>query len=151
MVAAFEQLARERQAGTVTAEFLGRLEVVLAVGAVREPRVLGCLVQRPAQRRRALAGEMPGRAVTVGLVDGDVHAAIANRVTAVLKAPAVAELGDDRDRDQLPDPVVALDQRFAASLPARVRTQLRIQRGDLALERVDHRKRDRDLLSCGFG
>ena len=72
VVAAFEQFASERQARSVTADPLGELQVVVAVGAGREPGALRGLIHRPAQRRRSLAGEMAGRAALVGLVDGDV-------------------------------------------------------------------------------
>jgi tetracycline repressor-like protein len=51
----------------------------------------------------------------------------------------------------LTDPVVRLDQRLGAGLPARVAAQVGIQRVDLALERVEHRHGDRDLLACGLG
>ena len=45
MVAAFEQLAREREAGAVTADSGGELFVIGAVGAVREAGALRCLIQ----------------------------------------------------------------------------------------------------------
>ena len=65
VVAAFEEFAREREAGSVTADPLGGLQVVLAVGAARMPRLLRGFVQRPAERGRSLAAQMPGRAVLV--------------------------------------------------------------------------------------
>ena len=77
VVVAFEQLARERDARAVAADAFGELEVVLPVGAVREAGALRGFIQRPAQRGRALAGEVAGRAVLVGLVDGDVEPALA--------------------------------------------------------------------------
>ena len=89
--------------------------------------------------------------MAVGLVDGDVQAAVADRLAGGGEAPAVTELGKDRDRAQLPDPVVRVDQCLAAGLPARVAAQLTVKRSDLALERVDHRHRDRDLLARGLG
>jgi hypothetical protein len=90
VVAAFEEFAREREAGSVTADPLGGLQVVLAVGAARMPRLLRGFVQSPAQRGRPLAAQMPGRAVCVGLFDGDVQAAVADDVTGVLKLSWVA-------------------------------------------------------------
>jgi hypothetical protein len=75
VVAAFKQLAGERDAGPVATDPLCGLQVVLPVGAGREPGALRGLVQRPAQRGWSLAGEMPGSAVLVGLVDGDVISA----------------------------------------------------------------------------
>jgi hypothetical protein len=60
------------------------------------------------------------------------------------------QLGHDRDRAQLPDPVAGVDQRRAARLGPRVDAQLTGQRRELALERVDHRDRDGDLLARGL-
>src|SRR3954447_21438133 len=65
VVAALEQLARDREAGAVAAEPLGCLEVVVAVGAAVATGGLGGLVERPAQRRRSLAGEMAGGTTSV--------------------------------------------------------------------------------------
>ena len=53
-------------------EPLGRLEVVVAVGRAGAASDHGGLVQRPAQRRRALSTQAPGRAALIGLIDGDV-------------------------------------------------------------------------------
>ena len=92
MVAAFEQFAREREAGAVPADPGGQLLVVGAVGAGREAGALRGLVECPAQRGRSLAGEAPGSAVIIRLVDGDVQAAIADDVAGVLKATDIAEL-----------------------------------------------------------
>ena len=44
MVAAFQQLAREREAGAVAADPFGELLVVGAVGAGREPGALRGLI-----------------------------------------------------------------------------------------------------------
>ena len=57
VVAAFEEFAREREARSVTADPLGGLQVVLAVGAARMPRLLRGFVQSPAQRGRPLAAQ----------------------------------------------------------------------------------------------
>ena len=94
---------------------------------------------------------MPGRAVTVGLIDRDVQAAVADCVTAVGKPPAVTELSDNGDGGQLSDAVIGVDQRLAADLSAGVVPQLSLHGGDLPLEHVDHRERDRDLLTRGRG
>ena len=66
VVAAFEQLARERQAGAVASEPLGGLQEVVAVRRALAAGGLSGLIQRPAQSGRALAGEVPGRAALVG-------------------------------------------------------------------------------------
>src|SRR3954462_14936040 len=78
--AALEQLAREREAGAVAAEALGGLVVVAAVGAAGPAGGLGGLEERPAQRRRALAGEVSGGAALIGLVDRDVQSGVADGV-----------------------------------------------------------------------
>jgi hypothetical protein len=65
VVAALEQLARDREARAVAAEPLGRLEVVVAVGAAVPAGRLGGFVERPAQRGRSLPGEVAGRAALV--------------------------------------------------------------------------------------
>jgi len=78
VLAALEQLACEREAGAVATDPGRQLLVVGAVRARREAGALGRLIQRPAQRRWSLAGEVPGRAVIVGLLDGDIQAGVAN-------------------------------------------------------------------------
>src|SRR5215217_7985576 len=116
------------------------------VGAARAARELGGLVERPAQRRRALARQLPGRAALIGLVDGDVQAGVTHRVPRRGESPGVAELGQDRDRGQRAD-AVARHQRAAARLAAPVGAQLARQRLRLGVQRVDDRQRDRDLLA----
>jgi len=54
VIAAFEQLARDRDARAVAAESLGELFVIGPVGATRAPRRLRGFVQRPAQGRWSL-------------------------------------------------------------------------------------------------
>ena len=54
--AALQQFPREREAGSVAANPLSKLEVVGAVGAGKEPRALRGFIQRPAQRGWSLAG-----------------------------------------------------------------------------------------------
>src|SRR3954451_14660959 len=72
VIAALEQLAGDGQAGTVGAEAGGGLLVVSVVGGARGPWERRCLIERPAQRGRALARQMPGCSALIGLVDGDV-------------------------------------------------------------------------------
>jgi hypothetical protein len=57
-------------------------------------------------------------------VDGDVHAGVAERLARRGETARVAELGEDRDRRQRPDAVVA-HQRPAAGLALGVVAQLR--------------------------
>ena len=66
-----------------------------------------------------------------------------------MKAAGVAQLGEDRDCGQPPDPEDRIDQRAAALLLAGVGAQLLVKRDELEIERVDHAERDRDLLSGG--
>src|SRR6201989_3281031 len=149
VVAAFEQLALEREAAAFPAEPGAQWLVIAAVGAGGESGALRRFVHRPAERWRSLAGEVSGGAVIVGLVDGEVQAAIPGDVAGVLKAADIAELGEDRDRGQRAHSVDLVDQRAAARLFARDRVQLRIERDELEVERVDDRKRDVELLAGG--
>jgi hypothetical protein len=82
----------------------------------------------------------------IGLVHGDVQAGEPDRLARGREPLGVAELGQDRDRGQLPNPELA-QQRFAARLVARERTLPLIQWGQLNVERVDHFQRDGDLLA----
>ena len=82
----------------------------------------------------------------VGGVHGDVQAGEADRFSGGGEAAGVAELGQDRDRRQRADPVVA-HQRLAAGLAACVAAQLLVERRELVIERVDHRQPHRDLLA----
>src|SRR6201989_2841523 len=69
VVAALQKLARDRQARPVTTNALLGLEVVGAVrAALPTARDLRGLIQRPAQRRRPLAGDVSRRAAPIGLV-----------------------------------------------------------------------------------
>ena len=72
MVVAFEEVARDRDAGAVVPESLRGLAVVGVVGGAGAGRGLGGLIQRPAQDRWSLAAEVAGRAAAVGGVHGDV-------------------------------------------------------------------------------
>ena len=90
--------------------------VVVVVGAALMRRVLGCFVERPAQRLRALTGDEPAGASTIRLVDGHVEAAVAHHLFGTGEALAVAELGPHHHRQQPTDPVLAVDQRPTARL-----------------------------------
>ena len=142
-----DQLACEREARAVTAEALGGLLVVGVVGACLAPRGLRGLVERPAQRGRALPGQVPRSPSFVRRVHGDVHPAVADRLARAREPLAVAELSQDHDARQRADPVVRGLQRPTPRLAARVGAQVLIERRDPDLERVDHPKRDRDLLA----
>jgi hypothetical protein len=62
----------------------------------------------------------------------------------------LSQLGQDRDRGQLPDSELA-QQRPAPRLATRERAQPLIQRRELSVKRVDHRHGDRDLLTRRLG
>src|SRR6266545_56064 len=72
VVGASAELAGNREAGAVVVDPLGDLEVVAAVGRAGAGGRLRRLEQGPAQHRGALVREVAGRALLVGLVDGDV-------------------------------------------------------------------------------
>src|SRR6266511_736118 len=80
VVAAAGQLAGHAQGGAVAAQPLLDLGVVGMVGGGGAGGAGGRFEQRPAQHRRALAGQVPGSALAVGCVDGDVQAGVAHRM-----------------------------------------------------------------------
>jgi hypothetical protein len=65
VVAAFEELACDRDACPVAADPLGELFVIGPVGAARATRGLRGFIERPAQRRRSLAGQVSGGSVLI--------------------------------------------------------------------------------------
>src|SRR5262245_22301786 len=94
---------------------------------------------------------MPRRATLVRLVDGDVHPRVARSLSGGGEAPAVAELGEDRDRGQLPDPAVGLVPSFGsgctsavaivAGAPARARCRGRVARASAVPDPPGHARR----------
>ena len=68
---------------------------------------------------------------------------MADGVVGTREAPAVTELGQERGRDDRPDPVELLRQRAAAGLAARERPQPGIDRDELGVDREI-------LLGCGM-
>jgi hypothetical protein len=97
------------------------------VGTARAASELRRLRERPAQRRRALARQVPGRAALIGLVHGDIQAGVTDGVPRGGKAARVTELGEDRDRGERADALVR-HQRSAARLAAPVGAQLARER-----------------------
>ncbi len=89
---------------------------------------------------------MPGGTSLIGLMHGDVQTCEANRVAGGREPTGVSELGQDRDRDQLPDPELP-EPRLAAGLVAREGAQTNVHWSELDVERVDHCQRDGDLLA----
>jgi hypothetical protein len=79
-------------------------------------------------------------------VHADVEAGAAHRLARSRQARHVAELTEDRRRGQLADAVVA-HQRPAPGLAARQPAQRVLERGELLVERLDHRKRHLDPLA----
>src|SRR6266516_5039302 len=145
------ELACKREAGAGVVDPLGDLEVVAVVGradaGARERR----FEERPAQYFGPLMGEVAGRALAVGLVDGDVEAGVADGVVGGGEATRVAEFGEDRGRAHRPDAVQARDQRAAAGLAARKYAELAGKWHQLLVERIDHPQPELDQLSPGRG
>ena len=88
------------------------------------------------------------RAAQIGLMDRDVKARVADRLAREGEPACVAELGEDRDRGQMTDPVET-HQRLAAWLAPGVGTQLLVHRRELGIHRAYHLERDRYLLARG--
>jgi hypothetical protein len=75
------ELAGDGQRGAGVAEPAGlECEVVGVVGAAWAARRQGGLIERPAQLRRALAGELAGAGAAVGAVHPDVDAGQTDRL-----------------------------------------------------------------------
>ena len=125
-------------------------EVVAVVGASGLAGRLRRLVERPAQLRRSLSGQLPQPRVLVGAVHADVEAGAADRLARRRQARHVAELGDDAGRGDRPDAVVA-HQLAAARLAAGKLADVALERGELAVERVDHFQCHLDPLAGGVG
>jgi hypothetical protein len=81
-----------------------------------------------------------GRAPLIGGVHGDVQSSETDSFSRGGEAAGVAELGEDRHRGELADPVVD-HQRLAARLAAGVAAQLLVERRELAVQRIDHGQR----------
>ena len=96
VIGAPAELAGDREAGAIVIDSVGDLEVVAAVGRAGASGRLRRFEQGPAQDRGSLVGEVPGGALLVGLVDGDVEAGVADGVVGRGEAAGIAELGQDR-------------------------------------------------------
>src|SRR6266540_3588552 len=80
VVCASAELAGDREAGAGVVEPLGDLEVVGVVGRAGAGGRHGRFEQRPAQQLGSFVREAAGRALLIGLVDGDVQAGVADGV-----------------------------------------------------------------------
>src|SRR2546425_6422543 len=80
VVGAPAELAGNRETGAGVVEPLGDLEVVAVVGRAGAGGRHGRLAQRPAHHLGSLVRETAGRALLIGLVDGDVKACMADSV-----------------------------------------------------------------------
>src|SRR5439155_25189440 len=149
VVGAPAELAGKREAGAGVVDPRGDLEVVAVVGradaGARERR----FEERPAQHLGPLIGEVAGRALAIGLVDGDVEAGVADGVVGGGEATRVAELGENRGRAHRPDAVQAPAQRAAAGLAARKDAELAGKWCQLLVERIDHPQPELDQLAAG--
>jgi hypothetical protein len=102
--AAPRELAGDRDRGARVGEPAGlERELVGAVGARRPAGCLGRLIERPAQLRRVLPGELAGPGALVGAVHADVEPGAAHRLARGRRARHVAELAEDRRGGQLAD------------------------------------------------
>src|SRR5947209_16844325 len=81
-------------------------------------------------------------------MDRDVKARVADRLARGGEPACVAELGEDRDRGQMTDPVET-HQRLAAWLAPGIGTQLLVHRRELRIQRADHLQCDPYLLARG--
>ena len=121
VVAAAGELAGDGDQGDVGLEALTELPVVGVVGRARPGRVDGGLIQRPAQHRRPLLGQMAAGAFAVRGPHGDVQAGMADGVVGAGEATTVAELFPDGHGEQWADPVVLLQATAAGLVGARWR------------------------------
>jgi hypothetical protein len=92
-------LSRNRERCPLGTKTLADRELVLVVGSGG----LGSLIERPAQHRRALAGEMTLGSLGVRGVDGDVEPGVPHGVRGRGEPARVSHLGPDGDREQTSD------------------------------------------------
>ena len=94
VVAASGDLACDRQRRSSVSETAGFQRVVVGVvGALQARRGLRGFIERPAQRRRSLAGEFPDPAGLIRAVHADVDPGEPHRFARAGHSPDVTELG----------------------------------------------------------
>ena len=84
--------------------------VELVVRAVRATRVLRGFHERPAQAGRALLGQMASAGLLGGVADDRIEASGADDLACAAKPFGVAELRENRAREDRADPVDLLQR-----------------------------------------
>src|SRR5215213_8924125 len=137
-----QDLARDGGLGGVAlaAAALLDVEVELMPWVVRSPRLLGGLDRRPAQHGRAGPRELAGAGLLPGLVDARCQPGVADELAGGREARDVADLAGDRETEQIADPGDR-DQQPDASVGARQRPQLLLDRDQAFVEHPDNRDR----------
>src|SRR5271165_2673694 len=100
-----EDLAGLGDGGAFTALALLDLSVITVVGGGRAGVGLAGLIHRPAQHLRALPGQAPGRAFTVGGPDGDVQPGEPDRLAGGGEPAGAAQPAGHGQRGDRADPV----------------------------------------------
>ena len=94
--------------------------------------------------------EVAGGALSIGLPNGDVEAAVTDGVIGAAEAARIAQFGEDRRRGHRADTVELAGQGTAAGLAAGEGPQRAVDRRKLAVELVEHPQVQVDgLAACG--
>jgi hypothetical protein len=123
-------LARDGERGRVRTVVPAAAEIELVIGAALAAGVLGGLDQSPTQARRPLLGELPAPLLVGGIPDSRVQPSGADDLASAAEPRGVADLGEDRARQDRPDPEDAL-QRLEAVIGLGQPAQLAVQQVDL--------------------
>ena len=103
VVAAAGELAGHRQGGQPGGAPVPGFGVVAVVGAAGRAAHLADSYKRPAHQLGSLPGQVPGGALGLGGLDGDVQPGVADHIIGVGEPAHVAEFGPDRHRGDRPD------------------------------------------------
>lgn len=136
----------DRDTGTLDADALFGREVVGVIGKGYSPGGTGCLIERPAQHRRPLAGEVTTGALSVRVLNAYVESDEADRLARTGKATAVPELGEDRHGEDLADPPLA-HQHLTARKSTGKRDEHRVDAVEFRVNVVDAAQGDLDNLT----
>ena len=94
--------------------------------------------------------EVAGGALSIGLPNGDVEAAVTDGVIGAVEAARIAQFGEDRRRRYRADTIELPAQCTAARLPAGEGPQRAVDRHKLTLELVEYPQAQLDgLAACG--
>lgn len=117
-----------------------------AVGGAGARGLVPGLRQRPAQDRRPLVGQVPGGALVIGGVDGDVQTAVPHCLRGGGEPAGIAQERLDHRGHQQAHGEQFTSQRLARGLPAGEPGDLRAQRRELGFEAFHPPQRYRDGL-----